>query len=152
MWSPAGGDLNMDYFIKQYTHQEYSDILYPGIDPKDQRIVDYRKNFFSVSSRDVSLVTSILSAGTFFGAIIAGDLADFIGRWMTIILVCFIFCIGGILETVSAGLGIIAGFGVGLISAIVILYMFEIAPKKVRGAVVAGQYTHATVYLSTNTV
>lgn len=70
---------------------------------------------------------------------------------MTISLGCFIFCIGGVLETVSTGLGvmtagrIIAGFGVGFISAIVILYMSEIAPKKDRGAVVAGPYTLATM-------
>jgi MFS family permease len=33
---------------------------------------------------------------------------------------------------------LIAGAGVGFISAIIILYMSEIAPKKVRGALVAG--------------
>ena len=82
---------------------------------------------------------------TFFGAIIAGDLADFIGRRFTIILGCLIFTVGGILETASTGLGVmvagrlIAGLGVGFISSIVILYMSEIAPKKVRGAVVAGK-------------
>jgi MFS family permease len=141
-----GGVLNMDYFIKQYTHHEYPDVVFPGIDAKDQRVVDYRKAYFSVSSRDVSLVTSILSAGTFFGAIAAGDIADFIGRRTTIILGCLIFCIGGILETASTGLGVmcagrvVAGVGVGFISAIVILYMSEIAPKKVRGAVVAGKF------------
>lgn len=77
----------------------------------------------------------------------AGDIADFIGRRITIIMGCGIFVIGGILETASTGLGVmvagrlIAGFGVGFISSIVILYMSEIAPKKVRGAVVAGKHT-----------
>jgi MFS family permease len=33
---------------------------------------------------------------------------------------------------------LIAGFGVGFVSAIIILYMSEIAPKKVRGALVSG--------------
>jgi MFS family permease len=33
---------------------------------------------------------------------------------------------------------LIAGFGVGFVSAIIILYMSEIAPKKVRGAIVSG--------------
>jgi sugar porter (SP) family MFS transporter len=40
---------------------------------------------------------------------------------------------------------LIAGFGVGFISAIVILYMSEIAPKKVRGAIVAGYQFCITV-------
>ncbi|USP73161.1 hypothetical protein yc1106_00435 [Curvularia clavata] len=139
-----GGVLNMDYFIKQYTGAEYPDVKFPGVDHLDSRITDYRKSTFVIAPWQQSLVTSILSAGTFFGAIIAGDIADFIGRRITIILGCGIFVIGGILETASTGLGVmtagrlIAGFGVGFISSIVILYMSEIAPKKVRGAVVAG--------------
>lgn len=91
-----------------------------------------------------SLITSILSAGTFFGALIAGDLADWFGRRTTIIAGCFIFIVGVILQTASTALGLlvagrlIAGFGVGFVSAIIILYMSEIAPKKVRGALVSG--------------
>lgn len=42
----------------------------------------------------LSLITSILSAGTFFGAIIAGDVADIIGRKWTVIAGCFIYIIG----------------------------------------------------------
>jgi MFS family permease len=120
-----GGVLNMDYFIKQYTGYEYPDIEHPGASP--DVIKAYRNEKFSVPSWQQSLTTSILSAGTFFGAIIAGDLADFIGRRMTIIFGCAIFCVGGILETASTGLNVmvagrlIAGFGVGFISAIVIL-------------------------------
>ncbi|KAK2067311.1 hypothetical protein P8C59_001062 [Phyllachora maydis] len=92
-----------------------------------------------------SLITSILSAGTFFGALIAGDLADWIGRRLTVILGCLIFSIGVVLQTVStSGLGLIvagrliAGFGVGFVSAIIVLYMAEISPRKVRGAIVSG--------------
>lgn len=91
-----------------------------------------------------SLITSILSAGTFFGALMGGDLADFVGRRTTIIFGCFVFIVGVILQTASTALGLlvagrlIAGFGVGFVSAIIILYMSEVAPKKVRGAIVAG--------------
>ena len=41
-----------------------------------------------------SLIVSILSAGTFFGAIIAGDVSDTIGRKWTIIMGCGIYLIG----------------------------------------------------------
>lgn len=91
-----------------------------------------------------SLIVSILSAGTFFGALIAGDLADFIGRRPTIMLGCLIYTVGVILQVASTGLGllvagrVIAGVGVGFESAIVILYMSEICPRKVRGALVSG--------------
>ena len=79
-----------------------------------------------------SLIVSILSAGTFFGAIMAGDFADIFGRRNTIIAGCVIYIIGVILQVASHGLGLIvagrlvAGIGVGFESAIVILYMSEI--------------------------
>lgn len=43
---------------------------------------------------NLSLITSILSAGTFFGAIIAGDVSDLIGRKWTIVMGCAIYTIG----------------------------------------------------------
>lgn len=112
------GVLDMNYFIRQYTHLPYPD-------SSDKTAVAN----FHLTARDQSLTSSILSAGTFFGAIIAGDIADFIGRRVTIIAGCFVFSIGCILETASTTLPVmvvgrlIAGFGVGFISAIVILYM-----------------------------
>jgi MFS family permease len=83
-----------------------------------------------------SLIVSILSAGTFFGALIAGDCADMIGRRTTIIIGCGIYMVGVILQVASHGLGLIvagrlvAGIGVGFESAIVILYMSEIVSGK----------------------
>ncbi|KAF5380219.1 hypothetical protein D9757_008240 [Collybiopsis confluens] len=101
-----------------------------------------------------SLITSILSAGTFFGALIAGDLAEWYGRRLTIIAGCFIYAIGVILQVAhKSGLGLIvagrliAGFGVGFVSAIIILYMSEIAPRKVRGALVSGYQFCITIGL-----
>jgi MFS family permease len=48
----------------------------------------------ALQSSHQSLIVSILSCGTFFGAIIAGDVADFIGRKWTIIMGCVIYIIG----------------------------------------------------------
>lgn len=121
-----GGVLGMDYFIKQYTGMEYPSDKFPGMSHDDQQYKDYKKTFV-VPQWQQSLTTSILSAGTFFGAIIAGDIADFLGRRLTIIIGCLVFIVGGILETASTGLNVmvggrlVAGFGVGFISAIVIL-------------------------------
>ena len=122
----------MKYYIHQYTH-----LPYPTTDDE--------KTLFVLPGWQQSLLTGILSCGTFFGAIIAGDVADRIGRRWTIISGCLTFTVGCILETASTTLAVmvvgrlIAGAGVGFISAIIILYMSEIAPKKVRGALVAGQ-------------
>ncbi|KAK0648981.1 general substrate transporter [Cercophora newfieldiana] len=98
----------------------------------------------TLTSSHKSLITSILSAGTFFGALMAGDIADWLGRRITVIVGCAIFIVGVILQVATGGLGLIvagrlvAGFGVGFVSAIIILYMSEIAPRKVRGAIVSG--------------
>jgi MFS family permease len=51
-------------------------------------------NLCKISSSNTSLIVSILSAGTFFGALIAGDLSDMIGRKWTIVLGCLIYIIG----------------------------------------------------------
>lgn len=134
------GVLGMPYFIELYTGKPAPS--YSPNDSSDAAKAAYSD--YSLPSWQKSLTTSILSAGTFFGAIIAGDIADFIGRRSTIIMGCFVFSIGCILETASKTLAVmvvgrlIAGFGVGFISAIVILYMSEICPKKVRGALVSG--------------
>ncbi|KAK4204586.1 general substrate transporter [Triangularia verruculosa] len=101
----------------------------------------------AVSESRTSLIVSILSCGTFFGALIAGDAADWIGRKWTVILGCLIYIIGVVIQMIT-GAGdplaaivagrLIAGIGVGFESAVVILYMSEICPRKVRGALVAG--------------
>lgn len=91
--------------------------------------------FDKLSESNTSLIVSILSCGTFFGAIIAGDVADWIGRKWTVILGCLIYMIGVVVQMITGAgdaLGaivagrLIAGLGVGFESAIVILYMSEI--------------------------
>ncbi|KAI1423088.1 general substrate transporter [Xylaria sp. FL1777] len=132
-----GGVLAMPYFIELYTGYHYDfDLAKPiGVSKED----------FIIPSPTASLFTSILSLGTFLGALVGGDIADFIGRRPTIIGGCFVFAIGCVLEIASTNQEVlfvfgrlIAGGGVGFISAVVILYMSEIAPKKVRGAMVSG--------------
>ncbi|KAF9287297.1 hypothetical protein BGZ68_002009 [Mortierella alpina] len=126
-----GGVQSMDFFIHMISGPEAKKLL----------------------SWQSSLIVSILSAGTFCGALIAGDLADFFGRRFTIILGCAVFIVGVILQTASAGLTLlvigrlVAGLGVGFVSAIIILYMSEIAPKKVRGAIVSGYQFCITIGL-----
>lgn len=85
-----------------------------------------------------SLIVSILSVGTFLGALVAGDVADRIGRKWTVIVGCLIYIVGVVIQMIT-GLGdalavitvgrLVAGFGVGFESAIVILYMSEIVSR-----------------------
>ena len=139
------GVLGMNYLIEHYTQKDPNNPAYKkgGSDP----------NGFALPSWQKSLIVSILSAGTFFGALIGGDVADFVGRRTTIIIGCIIFNIGVILQVASTGYRllvggrIVAGIGIGFVSAIIILYMSEIAPKKVRGAIVSGYQFCITIGL-----
>ncbi|KAF7366741.1 General substrate transporter [Mycena sanguinolenta] len=131
-----GGVLGMPFFIQMYTHKPY---------PPEPFSASNLPTDFALPAWEKSLMTSILSAGTFFGALIAGDIADAIGRRPTIIMGSFVFAVGCILEIAPKDVlacfvigRLIAGAGVGFISAIIILYMSEIAPKSVRGALVSG--------------
>jgi sugar porter (SP) family MFS transporter len=91
-----------------------------------------------------SLVVSILSAGTFFGALIAFPLGDLLGRKYGLIAACVIFCLGVGLQldthwtTFVIG-RVIAGLGVGVVSCLVPMYQSECAPKRLRGLIV-GMY------------
>lgn len=115
--------LAMPYFITQYTG-----LPKPASDAPKATL-----DAFVISASNQSLTTSILSCGTFFGALIAGDVADTIGRRLTIIAGCLVFCVGCILETASTGLSVmvagrlIAGLGVGFISAISKSYEYQLS-------------------------
>lgn len=98
---------------------------------------------YIIPSSRKSLITSILSAGTFLGALMGGGIAERIGRRITIMIACLIFAIGVAVQVAAVNVGglvagrFIAGLGVGGVSATVILYVSEISPRKVRGLLVS---------------
>lgn len=102
----------------------------------------------AISPSQESTIVSILSAGTFFGALSSPILADNIGRRWGLIASTLVFILGVILQTAAVALPLFiagrffAGFGVGLISALIPLYQSETAPKWIRGAIV-GAYQFA---------
>jgi MFS family permease len=79
--------------------------------------------------------------------------ADWIGRRSTVIAGCAIFSLGVILQVASTTVALlvpgrlIAGFGIGFVSAVIILYMSEVAPKRFRGAIVSGYQFCITIGL-----
>jgi len=96
-----------------------------------------------ITTSQESLVVSILSAGTFFGALLAAPIADGLGRKLGVIFSCAVFCLGVAFQTAATGMTlfvagrVIAGLGVGLVSCIVPMYQSECSPKWIRGAVVS---------------
>ncbi|CCD43169.1 hypothetical protein ACHAPC_000837 [Botrytis cinerea] len=122
-----GGILAMDYWRKEFSTGY--------VNPND-KILD-------VSPSQSAAVVSILSAGTFFGALTAAPLADLFGRRLALLLSAgIVFNFGVVLQTASTALPMFiagrffAGFGVGLISALIPLYQSETAPKWIRGVIV----------------
>jgi len=94
-----------------------------------------------LQTSDKSLVVSILSAGTFFGALLAFPMGDMVGRKWGIVCSCVIFSLGVGLQldthwaTFVIG-RVIAGLGVGLVSCLVPMYQSECSPKNIRGLIV----------------
>ncbi|KAI0753748.1 MFS monosaccharide transporter [Fomes fomentarius] len=104
-----------------------------------------------ISTSKESLIVSILSAGTFIGALTGGPVSDTLGRRGGIISACIVFSLGVALQTGAHNLAMFivgrffAGLGVGLISTAVPIYQSECAPKWIRGAVVGGYQWAITI-------
>jgi sugar porter (SP) family MFS transporter len=95
---------------------------------------------YVLSSSRQSIITSLLSAGTFVGALAQAFTSDKFGRRGSIIIWAGVFTIGVAVQTgttysitqITVG-RFVAGLGVGALSAIVPLYNGETAPKAIRG-------------------
>ncbi|GAA6040071.1 hypothetical protein JCM8097_004766 [Rhodosporidiobolus ruineniae] len=108
---------------------------------------------YTLPSGRASLVTSILSAGTFFGALAAHPIGDRLGRRWGIQVFLVAFYIGVALQTGCKSIAgfavgrVFAGLGVGGTSCLVPLYQAETAPRSIRGAIVAGYQWMITIGL-----
>ncbi|KAH0494799.1 hypothetical protein TgHK011_008388 [Trichoderma gracile] len=106
-----------------------------------------------ITATQESAIVSILSAGTFFGALASPLLADFLGRRPALMISTWVFNLGVILQTIATAIPMFlagrffAGFGVGLISALIPLYQSETAPKWIRGAIVGAYQLAITIGL-----
>lgn len=120
------GILAMDAFRRQFSTGY--------LDPTDHQP--------QVTPAQSSQIVSILSAGTFFGSLLAAPLGDKLGRRLSLIIAVGIFSFGVLLQTVAMHIPMLiggrffAGLGVGVVSVLVPLYQSEMAPKWIRGTLV----------------
>lgn len=98
----------------------------------------------NISSSQESVLTSIVQAGEVVGSLLAGPIGDWGGRKAGFLFACAFVTVGVILQLIIAGsvplLGTgraVLGVGVGIISNATPLYLSEIPPTAIRGAVVS---------------
>lgn len=103
--------------------------------------IDGQDNQPDFTAGQKALIVSILSAGTFFGALFAAPVADKIGRRYGLMVSCVVFIVGALLQVASSTIPVfsvgrcVAGMGVGMLSTLIPLYQAETAPKWIRGAI-----------------
>ena len=102
-----------------------------------------KDNFGGLSSFQQELVTSLLLVGAMVGALTAGRVADAVGRRKTIFVTAMIFVAGVLLAAFAPSYWtliaarFVIGLAVGSASMTVPLYIGEVAPPKIRGALVS---------------
>ncbi|CAD6884341.1 unnamed protein product [Tilletia controversa] len=139
------GILAMPYFRQQFG-TFYNDNIPSNFSPTPEP-------GFDLSTANQSLVVSILSAGTFFGALLGAPIADGLGRKKGMQIALAVFCVGVAMQTASTSIGLlaggraVAGLGVGIISTIVPMFQSETAPRWIRGAVVSAYQWAITIGL-----
>jgi sugar porter (SP) family MFS transporter len=98
---------------------------------------------FSVGTFLLEVITSWVTLGAMAGALVAGWMADRLGRRLTIVAAAVLFIAGALIESVAPGAYILVvgrllvGFGVGVASVAAPLYAAELAPTRVRGRMVS---------------
>lgn len=119
--------LEMDKFQRDYGHKEIVNGVSTYVFPSNIKAV----------------VTSIVQAGEFCGALLAGPIGDWAGRRGCFFAATFMLTLGAVLQLIIAGsvplLGTgraILGVGVGMLANCTPLYLSEISTVAIRGVVV----------------
>jgi sugar porter (SP) family MFS transporter len=104
-----------------------------------------------LSSLQTGTITGLLLAGCFVGSLLAGPSAEFFSRKRTIVIASVVFIVGAAIQTGANGYAMmvcgraVAGLGIGALSMIVPLYQSELAPKEIRGRLIALQQLMITI-------
>ncbi|KAM0322589.1 hypothetical protein ACHAQA_009437 [Verticillium albo-atrum] len=105
----------------------------------------YRRYFDHPTEYRQGGITAAMPVGSLFGALSSSFIADRFSRKVSLQIACIFWIIGATFQCAANGVAmlcvgrIIAGYCVGICSAIVPVYQSEIAPKEIRGRVVSLQ-------------
>ncbi|POR33135.1 Low-affinity glucose transporter HXT1 [Tolypocladium paradoxum] len=113
---------------------------------------DYARRFgsrqsdgsYTFSAARQGTIVGLLSVGSLFGALIAGKMADTIGRRLSISASAFFTCVGTAIEISSSthwaqfAVGrLVTGLSIGSMSVVVPMYQSESTPAVIRGVIVS---------------
>ena len=106
---------------------------------------------FAVGDTAKQIITSWVTLGALFSALVAGTLADKFGRKPMLITAGILFSAGALVQGFAPGVPVltagrvITGFGIGFASTIAPLYAAEMAPQHIRGRIVSTYQLAITV-------
>lgn len=105
----------------------------------------YLEYFNYPSSTAQGGITASMSGGSLVGAIVAGFIADPLGRKGALQVASVIWIIGAVLQCSSQNVGhliagrVVSGFAIGITSSQCCVYLAELAPGRIRGRIVGIQ-------------
>ncbi len=115
-------------------------------------MADYSQRFgqrnadgnYEFSAARQGTIVGLVSIGALIGALIAGKMADLLGRRLAISISAFFTCIGTVIEISSSthwvqfAVGrLITGLSIGSLSVVVPMYQSECSPAPIRGIIVS---------------
>ncbi len=98
---------------------------------------------FGLDARLEAFTISVVLIGCMAGAVVAGGIADRIGRRITLLIAGVVFFVGAIVSALTPNEGVllagrfVVGVGIGFSSVVAPLYISEVAPSSSRGALVS---------------
>ncbi|KAK8681056.1 hypothetical protein V6N13_053463 [Hibiscus sabdariffa] len=125
----SGGVTSMDDFLKKF---------FPVVYKKKQHVLE--NNYCKYDNQFLQLFTSCLYLAALIASFAASKVCTKAGRKLTMQIASIFFLIGVILTAGGVNLGmlilgrIFLGFGVGFANQAVPLFLSEIAPTRIRGA------------------
>ena len=98
---------------------------------------------FALSTRETEFTISVVLLGCILGAAFAGYVADRLGRRSTLLIAGALFFAGALISAFAASEAVllagrfVVGVGIGFSSVVAPLYISEVAPANIRGALVS---------------
>ena len=111
----------------------------------------FKDDFPDITDSQIALIVSIAMIGAAIGALFSGSISDKLGRKPVIIAADILFTVGAVIMAFAPSIGVlmlgrlVIGFGVGIASQIVPLYLSEVAPVEIRGKLVAFNVATITI-------